>query len=183
MNNNKNLTTLTPIAWLFSGLTQSDGSFGISFRKTNSKVGIVLMPFFRIELTSLALPLIKEVHKFFGCGRIGFNKHVNSVSFEVSDFYSIWHIIIPHFILYPLEGAKFISFIKFITCMSLLYPYHNKNKPIWLIITIVKIACLMNEGTKRTTTNLNYWLNHLNKLLSLLAPSGAKKRKKLLIKI
>ncbi len=46
--------------------------------------------------------------------------------------------------------------------MSLLYPYHNKNKPILLLKIIVEIACLMNEGTRRTTKELNYWLNHLN---------------------
>lgn len=110
--NNFNLTILPSNEGIFSGITQSDGSFGISFRKTTSKVGIVLRPFFRIELTYLALPLIKEIYNFFGCGRIGFNKHLNSVSFEVSDFYSIWHIIIPYFILYPLQGAKYNSFIK-----------------------------------------------------------------------
>lgn len=48
--------------------------------------------------------------------------------------------------------------------MSLLYPYYNKNKPIWLLKKIVEIACLMNEGTRRTSKELNYWLNHLNSI-------------------
>lgn len=164
LNQNNKLSIINSCLGLFSGLTQSDGSFGISFRKTTSKVGIVLMPFFRIELTKSSLPLILEIKNFFGCGRIGFNTNLNSISFEVSDFSSLWHIIIPYFIMNPLEGAKKAVFLKFIICMSLLYPYQNKNKPIWLLKLVIKIACLMNEGTRRTNTDLDYWLNHLNNI-------------------
>lgn len=156
ININNKLTTISSYFSIFSGLTQSDGSFGISFRKTTSKVGIVLMPFFRIELTQSALPLLLEVKNFFGCGRIGFNAKLNSISFEVSDFTSLWHIIIPFFINNPLEGAKQQAFFKFIICMSLLYPYQNKNKPIWLLKLVIQIACLMNEGTRRTKLDLEY---------------------------
>ena len=95
--------------------------------------------------------MLLEVQKYLGgCGRIYINKVKKTVSFEISDFYSIWHILIPHFIKYPLDSSKLESFIKFTNCMILLFPYFNKNKPKLLILDIIKYSYFINEGTERT---------------------------------
>jgi hypothetical protein len=67
--------------WIFTGLSQSDGSFAISIIKTQSKIGLVLRPFFNIELKDSSLNLLLEFQKYLGCGRIFINKTRKTVSF------------------------------------------------------------------------------------------------------
>jgi hypothetical protein len=108
------------MAWIFSGghsHIQSDGSFGghsHSIKKNKSKLGFFITLFLRVELNIKSLPLIKEMQSFFNCGRVFIREDRNTCLFEITDLHSLWHIIIPHFINYPLYGDKFHSFIKFI---------------------------------------------------------------------
>jgi hypothetical protein len=74
----------------------------------------------------------------------------------------LWHVIIPHFINYPLYGAKHLSFIKFVHVLSILYPYHNKNKPALLLGQVIYLAGIINPGTKRNLSDLENYFNKLN---------------------
>lgn len=159
-SNSINLIKKENYPWIFTGLAQSDGSFSISIIKTQSKIGLVLRPFFNIELKDSSVEILIELQNYFGgCGRIFHNKSRKTVSFEISDFYSLWHILIPHFINYPLEASKLKSFIIFTNCMILLFPYHNKNKPKSLIYEIIKYSYFMNEGTKRNEKDFKILLS------------------------
>jgi len=86
---------LNGFSWIVTGVSQSDGSFGISFKKSKSKIGIYPSSFFRIELTQSSYPLLEKIYLHFCCGRIGERTERDMCYFEVTDFYSIWHIIIP----------------------------------------------------------------------------------------
>lgn len=173
MNNtniNKESTCLIPFkkenfGWIFTGLTQSDGSFAISIIKTKSKIGLVLRPFFSIELKDSSINILLEVQQYLGgCGRIYNNKIKKTVNFEISDFPSIWHILIPHFLKYPLESSKLESFLKFTNCMIFLFPFYNKNKPADLLLDLIKYSYFMNEGTGRTEEDFKDVIyNYFNK--------------------
>jgi hypothetical protein len=123
-------TSLNKFAWIISGLIQSDGSFGISIRKVNYGYGFTVKPYFRIELRIESLPLIKEVKSYFGCGSVGVvaNNKRKSCYFEILNVSHLWHIIIPHFLNYPLFGKKNLSFINFVQALSIMYYFLNKKK-------------------------------------------------------
>ena len=150
------------MAWIFSGLIQSDGSFGISIKKNKSKLGFFITLFLRVELNIKSLPLIKEMQSFFNCGRVFIREDRYTCLFEITDLHSLWHIIIPHFINYPLYGDKFRSFIKFIQILTLLYPYHNKNKPKLLLAQVIYLGGMINFASKRNLEDLNNYYKILN---------------------
>lgn len=141
-------TPINKFAWVISGLIQSDGAFGISIRKVNYGYGFSVKPYFRIELRIESLSLIKQVQSYFGCGSIGVVEKLNrnTCYFEILNINHLWHIIVPHFTNYPLYGKKHVSFIKFVQTLSILYPYHNKNKPAILLGQVIYLASLINPG-------------------------------------
>jgi len=50
---------------IVTGVSQSDGSFGISFKKVKSKIVFILSSFFRIELTQSSYPLLEKIYLHF----------------------------------------------------------------------------------------------------------------------
>src|SRR5882724_8245734 len=135
---------LNGFSWIVTGVSQSDGSFGISFKKSKSKIGIYPSSFFRIELTQSSYPLLEKIYLHFCGGRIGERTERDMCYFEVTDFYSIWHIIIPHFINFPFYGVKQNMFIKFVHALTLLYPYFNKDKLKLLLGKLIYLSNSMN---------------------------------------
>ena len=150
------------MAWIFSGLIQSDGSFGISIKRNKSKLSFFITLFLRVELNIKSLPLIKEMQSFFNCGRVFIREGRNTCLFEITDLHSLWHIIIPNFIDYPLYGYKYRSFIKFIKILTLLYPYHNKNKPKLLLAQVIYLGGMINFASKRNLEDLSNYYKILN---------------------
>lgn len=82
--------------------------------------------------------------------------------FEITDVYSLWHVIIPHFLKYPLFGYKNLVFIKFTHALSLLFPYVSKKKPASLIGKVLYLMSLVNPGTSRKTSEINRLMKTLN---------------------
>jgi len=121
------------LAWIVTGVFQSDTGFGFSIRKNNSKAGFRLIPYFRIELTKDSYPLIQAIQNYFCCGHISENIERNMVCFEITNFYSLWHILIPHFLNYTFYGYKNTVFRNFLIALTLYYglrskpPYYNKR--------------------------------------------------------
>lgn len=72
--------------------------------------------------------------------------------FEVSDFYSIWHIVIPHFLNYPFYGIKQSSFKRYVHALTLLYPYYNKDKPKLLLGKLIYLAESINPSPSPVKT-------------------------------
>lgn len=160
--------TLTPenkFAWRISGVFQSDGFFGISIhekKNKNAKVGLFISLYFGIHLSLSSLPLILEIQKYFGCGKVTIDTNLQMCRFEISDLHSLWHIVIPHFINYPFFGAKHTSFINFVKILTLLYPYYNKNKPAHLLGQVIYLGYFMSTGSTRTVKKFNDLFKLLN---------------------
>jgi hypothetical protein len=107
---------------------------------------------FGINMNIGSLELLINIAKYFGVGNITITKQ--SATFRVTNFYHIWHIIIPHFLMYPLSGRKFLVFKIFTICCSLMLPFHNKTLPFSIVYTIIFLSYLMNEGSKRKFKDL-----------------------------
>jgi len=93
---------------------------------------------------------LKQIDSYFVCGRIGKRTEREMCYFEVTDFYSIWHIIIPHFLNFPFYGVKQNTFIKFVHALTLLYPSFNKDKPKLLLGKLIYLTSDMNTASNRT---------------------------------
>jgi len=92
---------------------------------------------------------LEKIYLHFCCGRIGERTERDMCYFEVTDFYSIWHIIIPlplgaYKFLSPFYGVKQNMFIKFVHALTLLYPYFNKDKPKLLLGKLIYLSNSMN---------------------------------------
>jgi hypothetical protein len=55
-----------------------------------------------------------------------------------------------------------LAFLKFVHVLSILYPYHHKQKPALLLGQIIYLAGLINPGTKRTLSDLEIYFKKLN---------------------
>jgi hypothetical protein len=168
-NNNNNfiqslplfsLIVLSPYAWFFSGFAHSDGSFFINYKITKS--GINFSFNFNISLGISSLNLIHEIANYFACGNI-YITQTNCI-FNVNNFLELWHIIIPHFLKYPMFGKKYNSFLNFIYCMSLCYPFLNRTKPSNIIFDIINMSYWMNEGTQRTLQDYHKIIEQVNNI-------------------
>ena len=148
--------------WVISGLIQSDGSFGIKINKVNYGIGLSVNAFLIIELSKKSLPLLKSVHNYFGCGTLNIREDRNMCKFEITDINSLFHIVIPHFLNYPLFGEKYKSFVKFAQALTLLYPYHKKNKPQILLSKVIYLSAIINPETKRDLSKLEGYYKLLN---------------------
>lgn len=143
---------------VITGLIQSDGAFSVSIKKSPSTLGFVLRPQLTISMMLTSLNLLKAVHQYFGVGTLSVTDKY--VQFQVSGFLDLWHVIIPHFITYPLFGNKHLVFVKFVTIMTLLFPFHNKDKPTIILMKVLVLMINMNTGS--SSNSPSQWLATLN---------------------
>lgn len=111
-----------------------------------------------------SLDLLKKIKSYFGCGNIYINNKKNTCSYAVTDFFSLWHIIILHFYNYPLTSAKHKSFIIFAEILVLLYPLYRKKKSNLVLSYIVNRIWNMNSASHRTLIDKETYItkNQLN---------------------
>ena len=115
------ILTLNP--WFVSGLIDAEGTFSISFRKDKEyKLGWQIGAEFQIQLHERDLNLLLQLKEFFsGIGTISIGKTRQRVTYSVKSIKDITHIIIPHFLKYPLltqKAADFILFTKIVELIS-----------------------------------------------------------------
>jgi len=67
-------------------------------------------PMFSVCQNSLSQGILKDLHRFFGCGRITEVTKDNTVEFQVRKLDDILNKIIPHFEKYPLVTSKALNF-------------------------------------------------------------------------
>lgn len=154
-------TTRSKLAWLVTGLVQSDGCFGMRVFKYKKSIGISFK--LTIEMTMTSLPLLKQVQAYFGCGSIYFNKKRNTCIYSISAKSELWHIVVPHFLNYPLFGSKYESFVKFLKAFTLFYPIQGKNQDKLTLAKVLFLGWNINEySSVREEEDI---FIHLNKLL------------------
>ena len=119
---------------------------------------------FAITLEIESLELIQDIARFFGCGNITITNQ--SATFRVTNFFHIWHIIIPHFLKYPFSGRKFLVFKIFTICCSLMLPFYHKTLPYSVVFKVIYLSFLMNEGlrTKRSLKDFQHILSTINEI-------------------
>ncbi len=87
------------------GLTDGEGSFTVYVRPPKKQHGAKSYRFechYYLKMREDELPLLKKLKKFFGCGRISFQKdkrknHKDCYRFEVSNLENIKNRVIPLF--------------------------------------------------------------------------------------
>lgn len=75
-----------------------------------------------------SLPLLQLMQNYFGCGNIYIREDRKIAWFRINSIYELWHIVVPHFLKYPVTGSKNNSFFKFLQVLIILYPFVNKKK-------------------------------------------------------
>lgn len=153
------------LAWVITGLVQSDGSLGMRITKYQDSIRIRLA--LVIEMTIDSLPLLEQVRAYFGCGTITLNLNRNSCVYTVTSLSELWHIIVPHFLNYPLYGAKYLSFYKFLRVLTLIYPIRGKNSDKLTLAKAVLLGWDINGSSYRKDEELYIILNKLMPSLNL----------------
>jgi len=161
--NNIDSIPFNPFAWVVTGFIQSDGYFGISFINVDYGSGLNIRFYLRIELHTDSLLLLKKVQSYFGCGRLNLRKDRKICSYEITSIYELWHILIPHFLNYPLFGVKQISFIRFVQALSLMYPFVGKKnrKSTLLLGKVLFLMTIFNPINNRSTSEIEKFQNKL----------------------
>jgi hypothetical protein len=103
------------------------------------------------------------VQSYFGCGRLNLRKDRKICRYEITSINELWHVLIPHFLNYPLFGFKHIAFIRFVQSLSLLYPYVNKkNKKSSLLLgKVLFLMSIFNPINSRNTSEIEKYQKKL----------------------
>ena len=120
-------------------------------KRIKSTVGYVVQARFIIELQLRDIDLLLKIQSFFGgVGTITKDPIKNVCRFSVVSIKDINNFIIPHFVEYPLQSAKFIDFSLWSQIINLL----NDKKHLTLdgIKQIVSLKSTLNFGLSK---NLN----------------------------
>ncbi len=138
-------------SWYVTGFTDGEGCFSISFNKRQKlKTGIEVRPSFSIAQNKRSLEILKDIHKYFGCGAIRFSKKDQVYKYEVRSIKDLRKVIIPHFKKYPLKTSKAQDFKIFEEVCDLISKSYHLN-PSYLD-KIIKISYQMNESGLRRST-------------------------------
>ena len=159
------------LGWLITGLVQSDGSFGMRIIKYKNSIRIRLV--LVIEMTIASLPLLEQVRSYFGCGSINIDKKRNTCIFTITDLSALLHIVVPHFLKYPLFGAKYLSFYKFLRVLILIYPIKGSNYDKLTLAKAVYLGWDINGTSYRKEEELYNILQTLLPSLNFVNPSSS----------
>ena len=137
---------LTP--WFVTGLVEGEGCFSVSFTlRKKLKLGIETRPSFSISLNQRDLPLIKQIHEYFGCGAVRYSKSDRTYKYEVRSVADLVTVILPHFEKFSLQGEKRKDcqlFAEICRCVRANFHRSNRHLP-----EIIEKAYRMNPSGKR----------------------------------
>jgi len=137
------------------GLTDGEGSFNIALRQRPAKSKLLnykVECHYYIKMIESELPLLKEVCKFMGCGRIYFQKekrknHHNCYRFEVSALQPIREKVIPFFKRHKLQSPnKKKDFEIFCRLVKMAQDKKHLNENGWRKIQKLKAEMHSNTG-------------------------------------
>ena len=134
--------------WFVSGLVEGEGCFAVSFSlRKKMTLGIETRPSFSISLNRRDLPLLKEVHGYFGCGAIRYSKSDQTYKYESRSVIDLVTKVIPHFEKYPLRGSKRNDFVRFASICGGIRANHHRSRR--RLRTLIDEAYQMNPSGKR----------------------------------
>ncbi len=173
--NNKNYNFTE--GW-FSGFTQSDGCFTISFEKRKTGLFIRPKPIFVLTQDISELELFKKLQQHLAIGYITKNK-IN-VSLYVTSLSQIEKVLFPIFDKHPLKYGKLKSYLVFKQIVNkMLNKEHLKLKG---LLEIIDAGYFMNKETSTRTAeskeNLIEYLKDKHGLLPTIPSMSEKEEKK-----
>ncbi len=131
------------------GLTDGEGSFCAFIRKpTTSTWNTRVECHYYIKLREDDVELLKKVQKFFGCGRIAFQKEYrenqrDNYRYQVSNLSDLQSVIIPFFQKNILQGKKKIDFDLFCTLVAMVA--HKRHHTIEGLARIKELKRQMHQ--------------------------------------
>ena len=136
------------VDWIV-GFTDGEGCFSVSIIKNSTtKSGWQIFPEFVITQGAKSESVLKDIQKFFKCGKIYVNQRhdnhkENLCRYCVRSIHEISEIIIPFFKENPLMTAKRYDFAKFVKVISwIVQGKHLKRRG---MIKIAKVIQQMNR--------------------------------------
>ena len=127
------------------GLTDGEGSFTVYIRPPSKKEGSVhyrIQCRYYIKLREDDLPLLREVQKFWGCGKIYFQREYRTNQrdnwrFEIFDWGTLENVVVPFFEEHPLQSKRIKDFRLFCKILGLaLQKAHHTEKGIEEILKL-----------------------------------------------
>ena len=119
------------------GLTDGEGSFTVFLRPPSKKERSVhyrVLCRYYIKMREDDLPLLKKVQRFWGCGKIYFQKEYrpnqrDNYRFEIFDWATLKNVVIPFFIKNRLESKRIKDFRIFCKILNLAMnkAHHTKS--------------------------------------------------------
>jgi hypothetical protein len=149
---------LIQLGWVV-GFVDGEGCFSVGFvrqpsrqNRTGYKTGYQVFHRFVVTQGAKSVACLKELHEFFGVGRLFVNeRHDNHrehlCQFIVGRRTDLIEIVIPFFRRYPLRSAKQQDFEKFARCMELVSTGRHLSRD--GLIEIAEIAQTMNRQKPR----------------------------------
>jgi len=134
--------------WII-GFTDGEGCFSVSLIKNSTtKSGWQVFPEFVITQGEKSLPALKEIQKYFQCGRIYVNRRQDNhredlYRYCVRSIRELSEIIIPFFTKNSLRTAKADDFKKFCKIMELIKSH--KHLQLNGMMTIARTIQKMNR--------------------------------------
>ena len=109
---NKQDNNNLPHPWFVTGLTDAEGTFVLSFRKSEDyRMGYQVTAIYKIALHKKDYDLLNSIKNYFGVGKI--TKHGDTtLQYTVRSFKNLDKII-AHFDKYPLISQKYADYILF----------------------------------------------------------------------
>ena len=119
------------------GLTDGEGSFTVYLlppKKEHGSISYRVQCRYYIKMREDELPLLEKVQKFWGCGKIYFQKEYrpnqrNNYRFEIFNYELLKQVVVPFFKRHPLESKRIKDFHIFceILDLAIAKAHHTKD--------------------------------------------------------
>jgi hypothetical protein len=110
--------------WFITGYADAEACFDFNILKSRSvKIGLSVVPRFRITAHKRDIVLLFMIKKYFNCGTIGKIDDKDCLDYIIADQSSLFNIIIPFFTKYPLRGTKHLDYLDWLKGLEII-----KNK-------------------------------------------------------
>ncbi len=96
--------------WYITGFTNADGCFSIHFETSpSSRFGYRLKPVYSVTQHRDSSHVLFAFESYFQCGKV-VHQHRECLNYTVTSRVDLIKNVIPHFVQYPLESAKYHQF-------------------------------------------------------------------------
>lgn len=96
--------------WYITGFTNADGCFSLHVERSHtSRYGYRFSPVFTITQHQRSQDVLIAIQETFQCGNCVI-QHKECINYTVRGHKQLSQVVIPHFLKYPLRGAKYTQF-------------------------------------------------------------------------